>query len=117
MGYLLHHTIVVSGCSLSDVAGAHRVACKEFSAEGLPGLVSGLVPHVMNGGAAFFISPDGSKEGWEHSHKGDRARSKFIAALRGMPVDWALVQIGGDDGVFAVLDSPSALSTEKEPVK
>ncbi len=73
---------------------------------------SGIVPHAINGGAAFFISPDGSKEGWSESDKAAQTRKEFIAQLRHPTslagVDWAQVLIGGDDGEFEVLQSPAS---------
>lgn len=111
MGYIRNHAIVVSSWNDEDVLRAHRIALNIFNEHKMGGLVSGVVQHIANGGAAFFISPDGSKEGWEPSDRGNEARSEFIKILESKEfpfVDWALLLLGGDDGEYAVINSPNS---------
>jgi hypothetical protein len=37
----------------------------------------------MNSTRSFLVAPDGSKEGWEESDKGDQRREEFVEWLRG----------------------------------
>lgn len=111
MGYLRHETIIVSGWGAKEVETARAVACEIFARHGLAELVSPIVPHAINGGAAFFVAPDGSKVGWRESQAGDAARGEFLGYLNGPSVrdlclDWMHLLIGGDDGEYRVLASP-----------
>lgn len=109
MGYLRHECIVVSGWDDKRVADAHKRAVLIFTEHEMEGLVGPVIPHAINGGAAFLISPDGSKEGWEQSERGREARQEYIATLKGSReyLEWCLLLIGGDDGEYRVLDSPN----------
>jgi hypothetical protein len=119
MGYIRNETMVVSGWDAARVLRAHGAASAIFDSHKIGRLVSGLVQHLTNGGAAFFISPDGSKEGWHDSDLGDAARKEFIAWLRTdearkLYLDWALIVLGGDDGEFTVTQSPQASEVPHE---
>jgi hypothetical protein len=101
MGYMQHHAILVTTWDDTDngVAAAHREAERC-----MPGLVSPIITGWVNGYSSFFIAPDGSKEGWEDSDKGDAGRADFIRWIRSQDYDdgsnrftWALVQFGDDD--------------------
>lgn len=105
MGYLRHEAMIVSDWHAEDVYKAHEAASVIFNAIGMGSMVGGVVRHAINGGAAFFIAPDGSKEGWGHSDDGDKARKELIACLKDLSVDWVLVLLGGDDGEYRVLQS------------
>ncbi len=55
----------------------------------------------INGYSTIILVPDGSKEGWDDSDKGDSLRGKFIARLRedewedgSSPWDWIEVGYG-----------------------
>lgn len=78
MGYIRNETIVVSGWEAERVLRAHAAASAIFDERGMGRLVSGLTQHITNGGAAFFIAPDGSKEGWEAS---SGATTRNLASL------------------------------------
>lgn len=56
MGYLRHETIIVSGLDAKGVEAARAVATEVFARHGLTELVSPIVPHAINGGAAFFVA-------------------------------------------------------------
>lgn len=110
MGYLRHECIVVSGWDAKRVSKARDNAIAIFSRYDMESLVGDMTPHAMNGGAAFLIAPDGSKEGWSHSDAGDAARIEYMAYLKGARdfyLDWCLLLIGGDDGEYRVLASPN----------
>lgn len=93
MGYIRHHAVVVTGHQWehdrtpdSDVRDAHAaaVACGC--------VVTRLVDGAINSYSSFMVVPDGSKEGWDESDTGDRARGRFI--------DW-LRKANGEDGWFS----------------
>jgi hypothetical protein len=110
MGHLRNECIIVSSWDAAHALTAHEAATAIFNPAGMGALVSGLTHHAINGGAAFFIAPDGSKEGWADSDKGESARNEFIEFLREekrLYLDWSLVLIGGDDGEYRVLQSPN----------
>jgi hypothetical protein len=111
VGYLRHECMVVSSWDRKAVERAHKSALLIFKEYDLEEIVGDVTPHKMNGGAAFLIAPDGSKEGWSHSHDGDEARKEFKAYLKGVAgkdfVEWCEVLIGGDDGEYRVTASPN----------
>ena len=106
MGYFKHECLVVSG-DYAAVTRAHGEACQLFDDIGYGRLVSGIKPHAVNCGASFFVSPDGSKEGWEPSNKCAEARGALVVHLRTTSLEWALILLGGDDEEFRVIDSPT----------
>ena len=99
MGDIHHHAIVVTGWNPAYVAKAHEQATKIFE------WVSPISPPVVNGYTSFFIPPDGSKEGWQESNKGESLRSGFISWLsksltyddQSCKVEWAEVGFGDYD--------------------
>lgn len=79
MGYLRRHAIVVTGDDYEeskDILAAHAKATEIFP------WVSPICPPQVNGERSFFIPPDGSKEGWSDSDKGDERRNEFVEWLR-----------------------------------
>lgn len=71
MGYIRDEAIIVTGTP---------AACEEAVVEAVRlGLhVTSIRAHNINGRSSFLIVPDGSKEGWEDSDKGDAARAMWI---------------------------------------
>ena len=99
MGYMRHHAIVVTSWDSDILEEAHAKAREIFP------YVSPISPPATNGYAAFFIPPDGSKEGWPASDDGDDRRNKFIAWLNeqrfpdgSTVLDWVEVQFGDENG-------------------
>ena len=81
--------------------------------------VSELIETHLNNIMSFFISPDGSNEGWEASDKGDDNRDAFIEWLESLryddgssPLAWAEVQYGDSDGVTKVVRDSDEKSRE-----
>ena len=122
MGYMCHHTIVVTGhydddgnvtrakpASFShdfDIRVAHMKAMEIFKGQ----LVSPIIKGVANGYGSFFIAPDGSKEGWEPSDDHDDKREQFIKWLdtrryedQSSPFKWAELQFGDEGGDQRIL--------------
>lgn len=120
MGYIRHHAIIVSGgdWGAKDDAGfpIHRAHGK---AKELGCVVSEIVKSTINGYMTFLIAPDGSKEGWEESDRGDVCREAFLAYCetqryedRSSPLSWAEVQYGDDNGEARIVhhdDEPGAV--------
>jgi hypothetical protein len=105
MGYFRNECMVISGES-DPIVLAHKEAVTCFTEAKMPELVSAIIPHAINGGAAFFIAPDGSKEGFPYSNEAAKAREQLISKLRSMPsLEWALILLGGDDGEYRVLQA------------
>jgi hypothetical protein len=109
MGYIRHDAIVVTGWDKERVEPARAKAVEL----GLP--CSELVHSPSNGYVSFFIAPDGSKEGWEASYRGEQARADWIAWARKTDafwVDWAHVSYGGDDAQYASLKAHNCKGEE-----
>ncbi len=73
MGYMRHHTIVVTSSMSTLIRLAHKRAI-----DLLGELVSPIILGVVNGYESFFVAPDGSKEGWQESIDADTSRDKLI---------------------------------------
>lgn len=98
MGYIAHHAIVVTSWNDKTIVSAHAKATE------LGALVSPIIPARCNGEASFFIAPDGSKEGWVDSDKGDEQRDSFIEWADSQayedgssPIAWVEVRYSPDD--------------------
>ena len=98
MGYMRHHAIVVSSWNESHLESVHKAAIDIFP------WVSPISPLAMNRERAFFIPPDGSKEGWEDSDKGDDRRERFLQCLNreryedgSTALSWVEICYGGDE--------------------
>lgn len=74
MGTIHHHAILVTGWDES-LDKAYQKAAEIFP------WVSPISPEGVNSYRSFFIPPDGSKEGWEDSDKGDARRKAFFKFL------------------------------------
>lgn len=73
MGYIRHHSIVVTTWDKDKVKIVYDKAKEIFGAN-----VSEIVNSNINGYQSFFVAPDGSKEGWEESEQGDKNRASFL---------------------------------------
>ena len=115
MGYIKHHTIVITSWDDEKLLEAYQKAKKCFiesfgnnvmDRHQAEKLVSPIVPGLSNGQASFFIAPDGSKEGWETSDDGNRAREAFLDFLaQESHCDYVEIMFGGDDGLEAITRS------------
>lgn len=108
MGYMRHHTIVVTSWDDELAITAHAQAEEVFTETAC--VVSALTPPATNGFRSFFVAPDGSKEGWTASNEGDEARSVFVEWMDSQrysdgstSLDWVEVQFGDDDGETVVI--------------
>jgi len=115
MGYMRHHAIVVTSWNNDLIKEAHE------KAKGLCSSVSNITEVVINGYSSFFVAPDGSKEWWEDSDKGDCARNSFVEWLNskryedGPSLAWVEVQYGDDEGETKIIrHSDEALQEGEE---
>lgn len=119
MGYYRHHAIVVTDMTFRRIPGAPMVQPIDRAhakAVELGMTVTPLVSSPLNGFESFMIAPDGSKEGWHDSDKGDAAREAWVAWLKGSGeyIDWAIVAFGGDDRDLACVIDNSRNEKEEE---
>lgn len=109
MGYMRHHAIVVTSFGKEYAEEAHDKATGIFAAlEGLstpPLKPSPIMESPANNYYTFVIPPDGSKEGWPPSDKGNECRSRFASWLDqqrygdgSSPHAWAVVRYGDENG-------------------
>jgi hypothetical protein len=109
MGYMRHHAIVVTGPGSTDYAKSDMATVRkhiwslvnQFEATIA---VTELTPNSINAYTSFLVAPDGSKEGWEESEAGDRARDAIITYLNSLrypdgstSIDFVEVQFGDDE--------------------
>ena len=87
MGYMCHHAIIVTSCMEDQIEKARKMILKlqpktsdKLIIDG-GNWVSPISPKTTNGYRSFFIAPDGSKEGWDESNRGDSFRDKVIKIL------------------------------------
>ena len=106
MGYMKHHTIVVTSWDDDLIESAHRKAGEIFDRS-----ISGIIQGRANGYRSFFIPPNGSKEGWELSDKNNRQRREFTSWLDeqkhgdgSTSIKWVEVQFGDERGLAKIVD-------------
>lgn len=102
MGYMAHNAIIVTGWDPKRVEAARAKALEIFDARQVTNIVTG----VVNSYDSFLVGPDGSKEGWPDSKKGDENRAAFLAVLRAMFdggdfIEWVEMRYGGDEKQYA----------------
>lgn len=105
MGYMRHHAVIVTSYSKEMLTDAHQEALRLF-----PDQVSPLVDSPINRYASFFVAPDGSKEGWPESERGNVKRDEFVGYLEGKKyednsssIDYVEVFYGDDEGEAEVV--------------
>ena len=103
MGYMRHHAIVVTSWNETVLREAHGYATS------LGGAVTPIIEGSINEQYSFALLPDGSKEGWDHSHAGDAQRDALVSWMDtkrygdgSSPLAWVEVQFGDDDRVTKV---------------
>jgi len=106
MGYIRHHTIVVTSWNQKKILKAHNKAIEIFN-----GSTSNIVESNFNMYYSFFVAPDGSKEGWTESKIGDDRRKKFIDWLNSKAysdgsnaLQFAELFYGDDDGNSKIIN-------------
>jgi hypothetical protein len=113
MGYMRAHAIIVDSWSHELIAAAHAEALRIFqgASDNLIAPVTDLTPPNCNGYRSFMVAPDGSKEGWSISDRGDKARAEFKGWLRSKTYEdgstslrWVEVMFADDDGGAAIID-------------
>ena len=113
MGYIRNECLIISG-SMDAIRIAHEecnrilenIDSERPMSPQVSRLLSGIIPGMVNYCATFMIGVDGSKEGWTESDVAEKARERIITWLRNSDeyYEWALVLLGGDDGIYEVLD-------------
>lgn len=108
MGWMRHHAIVVSSWNAELLREAHDKAHEVFITEPFTGYAPSPPSEIVKSGAnsytSFFVPPDGSKEGWDESERGDERRDRFVAWLRtkvhedgSTSLRWVEVQYGDEE--------------------
>lgn len=97
MGDIVHHAILVSASY--DTNGEHWIEVARRAALEAGCRPTAIQEGVVNDVRSFAILPDGSKEGWEESNAGDRARYDFIRWMNDQayedgssPLSWVEVE-------------------------
>ena len=118
MGHMRHHTIVVSGHSIESINLAREVARVIFGEKEFGDMVSDIVNPSTNDYMHFFIAPDGSKEGWNTSTKGDEAREQFKLWInekyrKGHYLSFVECFYADDDGKSEIVDHSKSVTSQK----
>lgn len=111
MGYIKHNTIIITSYIEDSIREVREMAHNVFNKwlgpyDGSKNImVSEVISGVVNGQYSFFISPDGSKEGWEDSNKGDYARDELYEWFLNNETycDFIEVRFGGDDNICEIV--------------
>jgi hypothetical protein len=104
MGYIAHDAVVVT---ISDYATEYSwmpdvAAFVQTMPEELRPLVVGPIHSPINGYSTYFFAPDGSKEGWSASNRGELWRGRFADLFSisyddgSSPFDVVHITYGGD---------------------
>lgn len=112
MSYVKHNTIVIIAYSLEDINVAREMAINTFTLNFLDAeyptdgkkYVSEILGPLNNGLYSFFISPDGSKEGWDTSNRSDNAREEITKWLDKNEYAYVEVRFGGDDDIAFIVN-------------
>lgn len=95
MGYMRHDAIVVTSFSKEYIEKAHAKA-KDLELQ-----CSEILVTEINEYYSFLIGPDGSKEGWLESDRGEEKRDDWTNWAQeneeDIYIDWIHVSYGGDD--------------------
>ena len=105
MGYMRHDSVIVVvndyALDLPDMPDV--AAFRESLPEKWRGLVVGPAEGVVNGYLTYAFLPDGSKEGWGESDKGDEYRAAFVDLFsvgyddKSSPFEVTAISHGGDE--------------------
>lgn len=108
MGYMRHHAVLVTSWEKEAIEKARVIAVSLFGED----MVSQTSPPSINGYVSFAVFPDGSKEGWEESDRGDIARAEFVQYMRENVYEdgsscfgWLEVQYGDDEHQTLIVNS------------
>lgn len=111
MGYTRHHAIVVTSFDKPSIEAAHQQALAIFKEE-YACMVSSVNESPVNRWWSFAIFPDGSKEGWTASDRGNHYRASFVEWLKEPQDqffwDWVEVQYGDDAKQTMIIDDSDA---------
>jgi hypothetical protein len=109
MGYIKHEAVIAEVSDekiIRKIVALRREMKKDQSECGLnPGIIVGPV-EVINGYSFFVFLPDGSKEGWDSSAKGDSWRERFLSLVKESEYpEYVHFQFGGDDNETIIYDT------------
>lgn len=96
MGIHQEHVLILEGCTHWDrttdtMTEGDMVKAREIAIEAIHEYLPGVVAETMvtpimhsptNGTLTLFVAPDGSKHGWERSHRGDQMREAIMRRVR-----------------------------------
>lgn len=104
MGYMRHNAIVVTSWKEEAIKNAAAMA------EKIGLRVLSQSEEVMNGYRSLLVCPDGSKEGWEESDRGEEKRGEFKKWLNeqryedgSSALEWVEIAYGSDDATAEIV--------------
>ena len=109
MGYIRHNAIIVTGWNEKEMQEAKMLLEKNTDLS-----ASDIVESGINGYKSFMIAPDGSKEGWEASDKGDSDRELYIQYLGRTGLDYVEISYGGDEPEYSKIVARNGYDYDKD---
>lgn len=119
MGYIRHHAIIVTSWRVDLIKELHEQVLQiveddhdiiDLHITSGADLVSAIHFSPSNSYASFVIFPDGSKEGWNTSDRGDAIRGAVIKRINSFAdvhdtqsIDWVEIQYGDEEGNTAIV--------------
>lgn len=103
MGYIAHDAVIATTSDARPGGLPNVEAFRASLPEDFRALVIGPIAGVVNGYYSYVWLPDGSKEGWSDSDKGDEYRAAFVALFDQVYDDGSShddvveIRFGGDD--------------------
>jgi len=116
MGVLVRHAIAVtSGRAHHNYLDDARDYAHSVGAQCTP-----IMETLVNNERTFFVCPDGSKESWGASYRGDEQRELIVEYLRSVayddgssPLSWAEFYYGSDFKDAGIVNHDGELYNEK----
>lgn len=113
MKNIKHHAIIVTCNDKESLVLVRneilRLYKSNMEAKNANQLVSPIIDSLINKFCSFFISPDGSKEGYDASDDGDRIRKKIVEFLNSLAdadgsnsIKFVEVAFGNDEGTATI---------------
>lgn len=105
MSYIRHEAMIFEG-QREDVEPLHVAILPMIIKHELTTEMLGEIREVYNGYTFFTLYPDGSKEGWPTSNRGDLLREEIKEYIKKnkICISWCSVQFSGDDSKSIIVD-------------
>jgi len=114
MGYIKHHTIIVTSDNNKYIQKAHKKFKKIYKLHQTEKMdidiideILGRIHNTYNSTHTFCIFPDGSKEAWHMSNSMDIIRNLYVKWLnkKKHKLQYIEIMFGGDDDIINIVNN------------